>query len=60
MAQGLDSTSTNNLTHLVKQCAHMLYHKVDISELSWGTSASSSIADKMLSLHNYIVKKSWY
>ena len=23
MAQGLDSTGTNNLTHLVAQCAHV-------------------------------------
>ena len=27
MAQGLDSTGTNNLTRLVAQCAHVLYHK---------------------------------
>ena len=30
MVQGLDDTATNNLTHLVAQCAHVLYHKLQL------------------------------
>ena len=52
MAQGLDSTGTNDLTCLVAQCAHVLYHKAQLRDLNWGTSASFSIADTTLSLHN--------
>ena len=51
MAQGLDSTGTNNLTRLVAQCACVLY-KLQLRELNWGTSASFPIGDMMLSLHN--------
>ena len=32
MAQGLDSTGTNNLTCLVAQCTHVLYHKAQLLE----------------------------
>ena len=52
MAQGLDSTGTNNLTRLVAQCAHVLYHKAQLRDLNWSTSTSFSIPDTMLSLHN--------
>ena len=34
MAQGLDSTDTNNLTHLVAQGARVLYHKAQLRDLN--------------------------
>ena len=48
MAQDLDSTGTNNLTHLVAQCAHVLYHKVQLRDLNWDTGTPFLIADTML------------
>ena len=52
MAQGLNSTGTNNLTRLVAQCTRVLYHKVQLRDLNWGAGTPFSIADTMLSLHN--------
>ena len=34
MAQGLESPGTNNLIHLVAQCAHVLYHKAQLRDLN--------------------------
>ena len=39
MAQDLGSIDANNLTRLVAQCACMLYHKVQLMDLNWGTGA---------------------
>ena len=52
IARHLDSTSTNNLTRPLTQCASVLHHKAHIRDLNKGASASSFIADKMHSLHN--------
>ena len=49
MAQGLYSTGTNNLIHLVTQCACVLCHK---AHLNWGANTLFSIANTMCSLHN--------
>ena len=37
MAQGIDSTDTNNLTRLVAQCEHMLHHKATKCNKERGT-----------------------
>ena len=59
MAQGSDSTGTNNLTGLVTLCACVLYHKAHIRNLNWGASASCLIADKTC-FSSQLVKKSWH
>ena len=56
MAQGLDSMSTNNLTHPVTQCTHVLHHEVQTRNLNQGASASSLIVGKTHSLHNMVGK----
>ena len=50
MAQGLDSTGTNDLTRLVAQCACVLYHKAQFRNLNWGASTTFLLANTMLSL----------
>ena len=34
MAQGLDSTGSNNLTRVVAQCTRVLYHKAQLRDLN--------------------------
>ena len=52
MAHGLDSTGTNNLTRLVAQCTHVLFHKAQLRDLNWSAGAPFSIVDTTLSLHS--------
>ena len=45
LAQGLDSTGTNNVTRLIAQYTRVLYHKVQLRDLNWGAGAPFLIAD---------------
>ena len=58
MAQGLDSTGSNNLTCLVVQWARVICHKAQLRDLNWGTGTPFLIVDTTLS--SQLVKKSSY